>query len=651
MEVERPLADMPPPPPAAATVTVADADAGAAEANDAAPVANGNGAAAGAAGAAAGAEGSEEGQEGGGDGSSGVEQPYQGKVKGIIYPPPDIRAIVDKTARFVAKNGKSFEERIQASEEGKSAKFNFMRPHDPYYAYYEFKIRDFEENGDAPKPAPAKPAAAQTGEGSGEEDGDGGEEGGAAGAGAGAAGTADKKAAPLSLTRKAVMAPIAKAAKSMNKTTPPRAFEFSVGHPTGLTALDVDLIKLTAQFTAVGGRNFLSELAKRESRNEQFQFLKHTHALFSYFTSLVDAYTKVLQPTAAQRAYVESGRDRQQTLERCVHRWEFDREKKAKKEATLAAADADRVAFRSIDWHDFVVVETIEFPDDELVEPLEGLDIAEDGIELPPPPAPEPEVELEAIKPNLLPDAEEDDDEDEDMDMDMDDSDQEDADAPPPLPPGPPPPPQHGEDDEITVVTDYKPGVATGAATALPTMVIDPITGATVAAADLSDHMRIQLMDPKWREQQARAAEKQKDTALAEGDSIAASLKSMARKRGDIFGSAEDEEQQLLNESNARKKRKEEVTRVMWDGNIATATAARQAALQKQINTPRTAQRTGPISNIGPQVPGRGPPRGAPQQSLPPLPPGNPPPPPPPDEEEGDVPPPPPPTMPPPPPR
>lgn len=113
----------------------------------------------------------------------------------------------------------------------------------------------------------------------------------------------------------------------------------------------------------------------------------------------------------------------------------------------------------------------------------------------------------------------------------------------------------------------------------------------------------------------------------------------------------QDEEQQLLNESNARKKRKEEVTRVMWDGNIATATAARQAALQKQINTPRTAQRTGPISNIGPQVPGRGPPRGAPQQSLPPLPPGNPPPPPPPDEEEGDVPPPPPPTMPPPPPR
>jgi len=81
------------------------------------------------------------------------------------------------------------------------------------------------------------------------------------------------------------------------------------------------------------------------------------HSIAQPEISLVDAYTKVLQPTATQRAYVESGRDRQRTLERCVHRWEFDREKKAKKEATLAAADADRIAFRSIDWHDFVVVE------------------------------------------------------------------------------------------------------------------------------------------------------------------------------------------------------------------------------------------------------------------------------------------------------
>jgi len=45
----------------------------------------------------------------------------------------------------VAEKGKAFEERILASADGKSSKFNFMRPQDPYYAYYELKIREFEE--------------------------------------------------------------------------------------------------------------------------------------------------------------------------------------------------------------------------------------------------------------------------------------------------------------------------------------------------------------------------------------------------------------------------------------------------------------------------------------------------------------------------
>lgn len=52
------------------------------------------------------------------------------------------------------------------------------------------------------------------------------------------------------------------------------------------------------------------------------------------------------------------------------------------------------------------LVQTIEFPDDELVEPLEGLDIADDGVELPPPPPPtsepEPVAPVELTKPNLL---------------------------------------------------------------------------------------------------------------------------------------------------------------------------------------------------------------------------------------------------------
>ena len=49
---------------------------------------------------------------------------------GIIHPPPDIRAIVEKTAVFVAKNGPEFERRIISLNQG-NAKFNFLQPSDP----------------------------------------------------------------------------------------------------------------------------------------------------------------------------------------------------------------------------------------------------------------------------------------------------------------------------------------------------------------------------------------------------------------------------------------------------------------------------------------------------------------------------------------
>jgi hypothetical protein len=44
-----------------------------------------------------------------------------------------------------------------------------------------------------------------------------------------------------------------------------------------------DILRLTALFTARSGRKFTSDLAARESRNYQFDFLRPTHSLFGYF--------------------------------------------------------------------------------------------------------------------------------------------------------------------------------------------------------------------------------------------------------------------------------------------------------------------------------------------------------------------------------
>ena len=49
---------------------------------------------------------------------TGVDKADIGKaVVGIIYPPPELRNIVDKTASFVARNGPDFETRWVCLEE------------------------------------------------------------------------------------------------------------------------------------------------------------------------------------------------------------------------------------------------------------------------------------------------------------------------------------------------------------------------------------------------------------------------------------------------------------------------------------------------------------------------------------------------------
>lgn len=74
---------------------------------------------------------------------------------------------------------------------------------------------------------------------------------------------------------------------------PPPEFEF-IADPPSISAFDLDVVKLTAQFVARNGRQFLTQLMQKEQRNYQFDFLRPQHSLFNYFTKLVEQYTKVL---------------------------------------------------------------------------------------------------------------------------------------------------------------------------------------------------------------------------------------------------------------------------------------------------------------------------------------------------------------------
>ena len=52
--------------------------------------------------------------------------------------------IADKTAEYVAKNGSAFEEIVQRSE-ANNPKFSFLKPNDPYRAYFEQKVIEFAQ--------------------------------------------------------------------------------------------------------------------------------------------------------------------------------------------------------------------------------------------------------------------------------------------------------------------------------------------------------------------------------------------------------------------------------------------------------------------------------------------------------------------------
>jgi len=321
----------------------------------------------------------------------------------------------------------------------------------------------------------------------------------------------------------------------------PEDEHYSAHVPEGMTMLDVDVIKLTAQFVARNGKSFLTGLASREHANPQFNFLKPTHSLFTFFTRLCDAYSRVLMPpkgviTALQKDI----EDRSAPLQRALNRLEFERVKEKQAREAADAEESERIAMLSIDWHDFAIVETIDFVDGEeagLPLPItkkeimqmaragayeagqapeereeeekraEEIDAEEQAMiaagtgavpaALPPPPAAAPGTD----------------------DVDMDVSDEEEA-AP------------------IRVVKNYKRATAGTAGTGYdPTKyVVSPITGELVLIENMAEHMRVSLIDPKWKQQKDTMLSKIKETTKASDEEIGRNLSLLARTRPDVFG-------------------------------------------------------------------------------------------------------------------
>lgn len=164
-----------------------------------------------------------------------------------------------------------------------------------------------------------------------------------------------------------------------------------------ISAQDLDVVRLTALFVARNGRPFMTTLSQRETRNFQFDFLRPNHSLYQFFTRLVDQYTELLRYGSVDGDGGKAERERMRDLERNVDakftvlerarqraEWakyqeqqkqkkEEEEEKEKCKEILVVqvkvhfwlelppADDCWKVTYAQIDWHDFVVVETVLF--------------------------------------------------------------------------------------------------------------------------------------------------------------------------------------------------------------------------------------------------------------------------------------------------
>jgi hypothetical protein len=115
------------------------------------------------------------------------------------------------------------------------------------------------------------------------------------------------------------------------------------------------------------------------------------------------------------------------------------------------------------------------------------------------------------------------------------------------------------------------------------------ICGQQVAVDELQEHMRIELLDPKWKEQRDNLeARKAQASELQGGANVVTSLQNLARKRVDIFGTETDEERRKREETLEREKRKERGKGCLGWAHIQQSKHSRQIFLPMSTLTSKS---------------------------------------------------------------
>ncbi|MCO5549627.1 hypothetical protein L7F22_003100 [Adiantum nelumboides] len=291
------------------------------------------------------------------------------------------------------------------------------------------------------------------------------------------------------------------------------------------------------------------------------------------------------------------GGARPQILEGIRKRAEWEKYEKARRKVAEDEEETERAAFNEIDWQDFVVAGTVEFTE------------ADEHTDLPPPMSLREVKTMSIAQKRMAAMIMEGEVEEEDGDLTRNEQ------TSRPI-----------EDtgkrvEQLTSSTpssgtmkirrDYQPKTLAerkAAAAGNSQTTICPICGERVPIDGMDEHVRYELLDPRFREQRRELESKRaQHNALSEGADPSKNLRQFAGNRTDIFGGEVEEEAQRRREQDEARKRKEREN-IVWDGHAASrvdtrAEFNRPDALQSEMQQIQKRFKTDqPKNYLGPQM-------------------------------------------------
>ena len=282
----------------------------------------------------------------------------------MIYPPPETKKVIDKASTLVAQYGIQVETSMR-----EDPNFSFINKSDPYYPYYQSKIKQSKEElrENLSKKMEEYFSKEQKVSNNGNQEflnkkrkEDNLVE-------------LEKEAKELLKEAMQDKIDLLRSDKNLNnleKIPQPVPDIFSVPQPN-ISGTELDIIKISAQFVAKNGQKFLSDLIRREKDNPQFDFMKPQHTLFGYFTFLVGCYAKILNNKNEIMSKIEKyATNSDEILKSANMHYLYEKKmskiprgKRFSQEDLLTSDEKEKM--KQIDWYDFVLVETIDFSSDE----------------------------------------------------------------------------------------------------------------------------------------------------------------------------------------------------------------------------------------------------------------------------------------------